>query len=64
MPAYGRKVDTKEEIVQHWQEGQDMKQFRGNYFSIRDTKLLKELGYETVIAFYGQDFSQYESFQL
>lgn len=48
VPAYGRTYTDDADILLAWLEGLDFKIVGGSYFSIRDSKLLIEQGYELI----------------
>lgn len=48
-PAYGRAYRTKEEMLADWNAGKDFVAApRGPYGSIRDLKLIRDMGYDRV----------------
>ena len=48
VPAYGRAYTDDADILIDWLDGLDFRIVGGAYFSIRDTKLLREQGYDVV----------------
>lgn len=48
VPAYGRTYSDDADILLDWLDGLDFRVVGGSYFSIRDTKLLREQGYDVV----------------
>jgi hypothetical protein len=42
VPAYGRKYETAEALINDWLDGKDFRAVGGSYFSIRDYALLSE----------------------
>jgi hypothetical protein len=48
VPAYGRVYTDDADILLDWLDGLDFRVISGSYFSIRDTKLLREQGYDVV----------------
>lgn len=47
--AYGRDYETAKAAEADWKAGKDFKIIAGPYFSIRDTKLMLEEGYSTIV---------------
>lgn len=49
LPAYGRKYESKEQLLKDWTAGKDFQIWQGPYCSIRDREKMREQGYEKVL---------------
>ena len=51
IPAYGKKYNTKYEVMKDWKNGVDFKLVMGSYSSTRDMKWLTD-NYDRVILYW------------